>query len=143
MQKKNKDMQIRRSYNVNASLGRTSYALDVFTKEKKKKKKVLIGLSPARWIFLHKWGEKQTKERERERCYIQLQLFPKDGLWYSKETDAGIISRISYSLLIAIIIITSFHTKEDLASPPAEFTTWIHHWQHTSDVTHWSQHHSR
>lgn len=39
MQKKNKDMQIRRSYNVNASLGRTSYALDVFTKEKKKKKK--------------------------------------------------------------------------------------------------------
>lgn len=56
------------------------------------------------------------------RHYIQLQLFPKNGLWYRQETGAGIISRIICSLLIAINIVSNLHT-EDSASAPAEITT--------------------
>lgn len=120
-------MQIRRSYNVHASLGRTSHSLDASAK----KKKLLIGLKPARWIFLHKLGGGGEGSRN-----VQLQLCPKNGLWYRQETGAGIISRIICSLLMAVNIVSNLHTEEDSASSPAEITTWIHHWQHTSDTTH-------
>lgn len=72
--------------------------------------------------------------------HLFTQEIPKDRLWYKQETSVGIISSAICCLLMDGNTISDLHI-EDSASSPAENTTWMHHWQNTSDFTHWIRHH--